>query len=77
MNTAKTTLASVGAGEELAFIRDTMEGKLDLSAFNDDWACFSRYCTMQANTMSRAGFAAHADIAYAYANRAARKATGA
>lgn len=59
--------------EEVAFIRDTMEGRLSLDAFNGDWSCFGRYCAMQCGGMLKAG---HHDlflVAQAYTNRAMRK----
>lgn len=65
--------AMIGAQEELAFIIDTMTGALPLDPFNGDWQCFSRYCAMQADSMKRCGFNHLADVAQAYANRAARK----
>lgn len=64
----------VEAQEELAFIQDTLTGKLSLNSFNDSWAVFSRYAKMQAGQASHSGFPDIADVIQASANRAARKA---
>ena len=62
------------AREETSFILDTLAGRLPLAPFNGDWACFARYCEMQAANARRNGHADVADIMQAAGNRAARNA---
>lgn len=68
------TVAFTTAQEELIYIQEVLTGKIGLEAFNSDWACFSRYCAMQANDAARNGFTDIADIMRASGNRAARNA---
>lgn len=68
------TLSYATAREEASFILDTLAGRLSLTPFNNDWACFATYCEMQAAVARREGHADVADIMQAAGNRAARKA---
>jgi hypothetical protein len=69
-----TNLIYETAREEASFILDTLAGRLPLAPFNDDWACFSTYCRMQAADARRNGHADVADIMQAAGNRATRNA---
>lgn len=73
-----STLKAARHGEEAAFILDTLAGKLPMDAFegpaDGPWACFARYCRMQADAADRDGCAQLAGVMRAAGNRAARKA---